>query len=785
MKNPFEALAVLGAVLLFTSGCSRPAAHEPDYPIRAIPLTQVDITDEFWAPKQEVIRQVSLPYLVEKFEEAGRTVNANLVEAAAYMIMARPDPELEAYIDTRIHRMLQSVGSRRVSPTAAVAWYEATGKREMLDAALQAADEMVATYGPGKQAYISGHQGQKIGLIRLSRLTGDDRYWRLAQFFIDIRGQEEFRGQGAPEYPDDPTYHQNHAPVVEQDEAVGHCVRALYLYIPLTDIAALTGEPSYAAASERIWNDVVSHKMYLTGGIGSIRQQEKFGAAYELPNLSGWGEICAAYAQVVWNQRLFLLNGDAKFADTLERALYNGLLVGVSLTGDRFFYQSPLSSYGDYERWAWINYPGCPPNLTRLIAGLGSFIYAQSAAEPDLYVNLFVGSSARVEIDGIPVGIRQDTRYPWEGRVRISVDPERDADFTLAVRIPGWSRGEIVPSDLYEAVDPIPGTPSVLVNGEPIQYELRQGYARIQRRWTAGDAVELDLPMRVVRVRAHPNVRDNEGRIALTRGPLVYSAEWPDNDGAVMNIVLPESAEFSAEFRSDLLNGVTVVRGAVEKIVRGADGRSLEAVPHDLVAIPHYAWANRGMGEMAIWLAAREDKAWLEPVPPSPIAAVRSSGGLPKDMAPGYNDQSDRLSAVYDGYDPLHSADESYRYFRMRAPEGQPAWVEYEFEDLTEISSSEAYFVDDRRFCRKPQAWRILVRQGDRWVPVEVEGGYPVERDRFNKVTFPPVVTRAVRIEIEPQSIFYQAGAAGPPDAVTIREDVIWREVGLIEWRVR
>jgi len=306
----------------------------------------------------------------------------------------------------------------------------------------------------------------------------------------------------------------------------------MYLYIPLTDIAALTGQPEYEKADDTLWQDVVSRKMYLTGGIGSIRQQEKFGAAYELPNVSSWHETCASYGNVVWNHRLFLLHRDARYIDTMERVLYNGFLAGVSLKGDRFFYQNVLMSYGNYERFDWINVPCCPPNVVRLMASIGSYIYAKTANE--IYVNLFIGSKADVKIASTDVKITQETRYPWEGKVRMSINPERAAKFTVLVRMPEWAQNTPLPSDLYRYLDPTRETPTLRVNGSPVAIKLEKGFVRLERAWKAGDVIELNLPMPVHKVLAHERVQDDKGRIALERGPLVYCVEWPDNGGSAL-----------------------------------------------------------------------------------------------------------------------------------------------------------------------------------------------------------------------------------------------------------
>ena len=786
-----------------------------DYPLRPVRSAQVRITDEFWRPRMDANRAVSLPYCFERFGDGGFNLS-KLVEAAAYMLEERPDPELEAYADERIDGMLAELERSIETPEqsirvsghvleAATAYAAATGKTRLLDEVVRLADQIDSVYGPGRETHISGHQGLKIGLVALYRATGDERYWRLAKFFADERGRDEYPRTG--EYAIDRTYAQDHMPVVEQSEAVGHVVRATFLYIAMTDIAALSGDAAYTEAVHRIWEDQTHLKTYLTGGIGSTRFHEKYGEPHELPNLSAWNETCAAYGSAVWCHRLALLNRDARYADVMERALYNAMLVGVSLRGDRFFYQNPLKSFGDYERFDWINVPCCPPNVIRMIASIGSYVYATDSSGT-LHVNLFVNSDARVDVGGVPVRVRQETRYPWEGRVRIRIDPEREASFPLLVRIPGWARGEVMPGELYSFADADPEPPTLRVGGRglPIEsvaarrvgrgasggdrsadgstgYTLERGYARIDRVWRPGDIVELDLPMPVRRVLAHEAIRDDRGRVALQRGPLVYCAEWPDNGGRALNIVVPDEAAFDSEFRPDLLDGVQVIRGDVEAIREDSRGEAAPTAPHRLTAVPYYAWANRGMGEMAVWMARDPAQAWLPPALPPPIAAVRNSGGVEKGWT-GYNDQNDDLAAIHDGREPINSADQSHRFFRMRPPVGERAWLEYEFERPVRVSSSRVYFFDDKRFCNFPDSWRLLWRDGAEWRPVAADGAFTVEEDAWSTVEFEPVATRALRLEVEPRTVSYRAGQIGPPAAMFIDEDVEWREFGVIEWRV-
>lgn len=755
-----------------------------------VPFTQVQIQDEFWAPRMEVNRNVSIWHCFERMPGNDPFGVSKLIEAAAYMLALRPDPRLETYVDGRITAMLAAVRPRFADPDravrlpghfleAAVAYAAVTGKRSMLDAALDDARVIDANFGPGRKTYISEHEGQKIGLIALYRATGDDRYLHLANFFLDARGQSGYPRKAV--YDTDRTYAQDQAPVVDQREAVGHCVRATFLYIALTDIAALTGDARYRQAVDAIWEDAVFRKMYVTGGIGSIRFHEQFGAAHELPNLSAWSETCASYGNAVWNHRMFFLHRDARYLDVMERVLYNGFADGVSLKGDRFFYQNPLKSFGDYERFEWINTPCCPPNVIRLTASIGSYVYARASRA--IYVNLFVASRAAIPLDARNrVTLTQETRYPWEGTVRITVDPQQAATFAVLVRIPGWATNTAVPGDLYRFTGDAGDGPHLTVNGRPVSTPPERGYVRIERQWHKGDVVELRLPMAVRRLVANTGAREDRGLVALQRGPVVYCAEWPDNGGHALNVVIPDGATLDSQWRGDLLGGTQVVTGHVQAIARAETG-SQAVQPHDLVAIPYHRWANRGMGEMAVWMARAPEAAWIVPVPPAPIAAVRSSGGVDKRWT-GYNDQNTDAGALYDGRDPLDSADESNRYFKMRPAPGTQAWIEYELQSESTVSSTAVYWFDDRRFCRLPASWRILYRDGQDWRPVSNLTPYSVEKDAFNRVRFDPVKTTAVRLEIEPTTVHYGAGDIGPPDAMFIGQAIDWRECGLLEWRI-
>ncbi|MBX3012727.1 MAG: glycoside hydrolase family 127 protein [Caldilineaceae bacterium] len=630
------------------------------YQFTPIPFTEVTVQDAFWSPRIEINRTVTIGYDFQKSEETGRLTNFDkaagrlpgdhegiffndsdvfkIIEGAAYSLSLHPDPALDHYLDELIARIAaaqeadgylytaRTIAERNGTPDklqadregltrwsnlrvnhelynvghlyeAAVAHYLATGKRTLLDVALKNADLLDRVFGPDKRRDVPGHQEIEIGLVKLYHATSDERYLRLAHFFLDERGHYN---QGRQPYGNygDPAYTQDHRPVTEQDEALGHAVRAVYMYSGMADVAALTGTQAYIDAIDRIWENVVSKKLYLTGGIGARPHGEAFGANYELPNATAYNETCAAIANVFWNQRMFQLHGEAKYIDVLERSLYNGFLAGIAFSGDRFFYVNPLAFDGELRfnredslvRMPWFGCSCCPTNVVRLFPSLGGYLYAQHAER--LYVNLFISSQTTIAIQGIPVQITQSTNYPWAETIQITLEPQAPTTFTLCVRIPGWAQGTPVPSDLYHYVtagdEAKPAALQLTVNGAPVALTLEQGYAILHRTWSPGDVVRLTLPMPVRRVVCHPAVAENVGKVALERGPLVYCAEAIDNQGQVLKSALADQAALTTAFHPALLNGVTVIEA------QQPTGR--------LTFIPYYAWAHRGVGEMAVWV---------------------------------------------------------------------------------------------------------------------------------------------------------------------------------------
>jgi hypothetical protein len=639
-----------------------PQSLARDYNIKPVPFNQVQVRDGFWTPRLETNRTVTIPYCFEKCEETDRISNFEkaaglkqgkhegiyfndsdvykVMEGAAYSLQVHPDVMMRLYLDKLIAIMagaqwedgylytFYSVPQKQPEKRwtnekdmheqycmghmleAAVAHYQVTGNKAFLNIATKCADYLCETFGPGKRTDPPGHQEIEIGLCRLYRVTGDSKYLDTAKFLLDQRGRTGNRGpKGDGKLYGE--YAQDHIPVTEQAQAVGHSVRAMYMYTGMADVAALTGNLEYIKAIDAIWTDVVGTKLYVTGGIGASGGNEGFSGRYELPNLTAYCETCASFANIFWNHRMFLMHGDAQYIDILERTLYNAALSGISMRGDRFFYPNPLESTDGHERSPWFGCACCPSNVARFIPSVPGYAYACKG--DDLYVNLFLGGEASIQTASNKITLKQQTEYPWQGDVTITVEPEKSGTFVIHVRIPGWARNEPVPSDLYTFVDSVSDEPSLKVNGKRVTLSLDKGFARIERQWQKGDTIELSLPMPVRRIVAHAQLKADRGKVALQRGPIVFCLEGPDNDGNVANLVIPDDAQVKAEYRPALLNGVTVLTGKAQIAKRTAGGGVVAAETKQFTAIPYYAWAHRGRAPMTVWMARGLQAARPEP----------------------------------------------------------------------------------------------------------------------------------------------------------------------------
>jgi DUF1680 family protein len=786
-----------------------PVSSNRDYPVQPVPFTAVHLDDVFWAPRIETNRVETIPFAFKQCELSGRVDNFiraaqalrgealqntkppgypfddtdvyKVIEGASYALSVHPDPKLDAYVDSLIEKIAAAQEKdgylytpRTINPAnphpwsgkerwelerddshelynlghlyeAAVAHYQATGKRTLLDIAIRTADLLVETFGPGKKSIWPGHQITEMGLAKLYRVTGNEQYLTLAKFLLDERGPTP----GAKTNPRGLDYNQAHKRVFEQTDAVGHAVRATYMYSGMADVAALTGDTSYLNAVDAIWQSVVGKKLYITGGIGATGQGEAFGGDYELPNMTAYNETCAAIGNDYWNHRLFLLHADGRYIDVMERTLYNGLISGVSLDGKSFFYPNPLESNGQHERSPWFGVACCPGNITRFLASVPGYVYALQGEA--IFVNLFAKGNANVKLkDGRTVKLTQDTQYPWDGAVRITVEPETPGPFALKLRIPGWARDEVVPSDLYRFADTNRENVTVRLNGSAVPAAHTNGYVDLRREWKAGDVVELVLPMPVRRVVASDKVAADRGRVALQRGPIVYAAEWPDSpNGKVRNLVLPPDAQLTSEFRRDLLRGVQVIKGRAFGLSVDAQGKVVKA-EQDFMAIPYATWANRGRGQMVVWLAASDDAARPTPWPTVAMTSTVTTSATTSAITASPSRRS--ATAINDGEEPQASDDPS-SYFDWWPRKGTTEWVEYAFAKPSGVSEVEVYWFGDTNHgdVRVPASWRVLYKEGDTWKPVDAREPYGVEKDRYNRVTFTPVTTSGLRLEVTMQ----------------------------------
>lgn len=763
-------------------------ANAHGYPIDPVPFTSVKVTDSFWGQRLKASREVTIPLAFSKCEETGRYKNFEMaahpsddnkvtgysfddtdvyktIEGASYLLQTYPDKKLKKYIDSVLVIVAAAqepdgylytsrtmnpkhphewAGSKRWEKVedlshefynlghmveGAIAHYQATGQRNFLDIAIRYADCVCREIGDGpeQQVRVPGHQIAEMALAKLYLVTGEQKYLDQAKFFLDKRGYTSRRDE----------YSQAHKPVIEQDEAVGHAVRAAYMYSGMADVAALTGDTAYIHAIDRIWDNIVSKKLYITGGIGATNQGEAFGKNYELPNMSAYCETCAAIGNVYMNYRLFLLHGESKYYDVLERTLYNGLISGVSLDGGGFFYPNPLESMGQHQRQPWFGCACCPSNICRFIPSLPGYVYA--VKDRDVFVNLFVANDATLKVDGKKIVLNQSTAYPWDGDVNIRVDRNSAGQFAMKIRIPGWVRNKVVPSDLYNYSDGKRLQYSVKVNGEVVESELVNGYFTIDRKWKKGDEVSVHFDMEVRTVKANAKVEADRGRISVERGPIVYCAEWPDNDFDVLNVLMNREPKFEVVSKPELLCGINQIKTQAQTLEYDEAGR-LVTKDQTLTLIPYYAWAHRGQGNMAVWL-------------PQEVYATRPAA-IPTLASKSKIDASHKvtsLSAITDGLLPKDENDRTVPYYHWWPKEGTTEWISYEFPEAMTVSTSTVYWYDDGPWggCRVPKSWKLYYKDNSgNWVEVQNPDQYTTKKGNPNTVYFDPVKTTAIKMEV-------------------------------------
>lgn len=785
---------MVAATMLTTQAAKQKISH--GYPISPVPFTSVKVTPgTFWGQRLEASRNVTVPLAFQKCEETGRYTNFSnaaqhlkdpskvfkvngvgfsfddtdpykTIEGASYLLQTYPDKKLEQYIDSVLDVIASAqepdgylytartqnpadphhwAGPERWSKVedlshefynlghmveGAIAHYQATGSHKFLDIARRYADCVIHEIGPGQdqKQLVPGHQIAEMALAKLYIVTGEQKYLDQAKFFLDYRGKTARKDQ----------YSQAHKPVIEQDEAVGHAVRAAYMYAGMADVAALTGDEGYIKAIDAIWSNIVTKKLYITGGIGATSNGEAFGPNYYLPNMSAYCETCAAIGNVYVNHRLFLLHGESKYYDVLERTLYNGLISGVSLDGGGFFYPNPLESMGQHQRQPWFGCACCPSNICRFIPSLLGYVYA--VKDRSVYVNLFLANKGQVDVAGKSVILSQQTEYPWNGDITVTIDKNAAGKFALKIRVPGWVRNQVVPSDLYSYSDNKRLNYTISVNGTPVPVTTgSDGYASIERKWKKGDRVQIHFDMEPRTVRAIDMVKDDEGCISVERGPLVYCAEFPDNDFNIQSMLINQAPQFLVADDKVLEYPVKTLKTQAQTLDFDKQGR-LTTKDVNLTLIPYYAWCHRGSGNMKVWI-------------PQDLTATRPAAQptLASQSSVSTSHETPALMAINDRLVPKDANDRSISYYTWWPKQNSTEWFVYQFPQKSEVKSSTVYWFDDQPWggCSVPKSWRILYQdEQGQWQPVTGADNYGLKKGSANTVNFDPVQTSAVKLEV-------------------------------------
>jgi DUF1680 family protein len=814
-----KSTSLLLIVLVVISSCKQESGRNT--PIYEVPFTDVHFTDNFWAPRIEINRTVSILSAFHQCELNGRFDNFALagglvegehqgdfsfddtdpykiIEGASYSLAVKYDAKLDAYLDSVITLIAaaqepdgylttcvtnkcarlsgwwgksrwEKINSHELYNSghlyeAAVAHYKATGKHTLLDVAIKNAGLVCKTFGlgEGQIKYPSGHPIIEMALVKLYNVTGAQKYLDQARYFVDEAGRlSNGRRPGI--------YSQDHKPVLEQDEIVGHAVRAGYFYSGVTDVAILQQDEALLNAVKRVWDNMAGKKLYLTGGIGSRAQGEGFGPDYELNNFNNYCETCASIANVFWNHRMFLATGESKYVDVLERTLYNGLIAGISLSGDKFFYDNPMVSIGGHERAAWFGCACCPGNITRFMASIPGYVYATNPQ--GIFVNLYAEGNARVKLDTTEIALFQETNYPWEGEITLTLNPSQSKYFALMLRIPGWAKNKPVPSNLYHYVDAAEPSVTIAVNGQPMKPEHQNGYAVIKREWKKGDKVSLALDMPVRRVQACEEVTYDKGLLAMERGPVVYALESIDQPKKYLfDIVIPRNSKIDSHFEANTLNGVVVLTGDAFMVEQAADKLEQVEKPFRFKAIPYSTWNNRGQGQMVVWTPEKAEDAMIAPAPTIASKALPRGGW-------GYNDQ----------FEPASSSDINTPYHYWWLKSGTEESIAYAFDKPENVSAIEVYWLAFEHYdvsYNAPESWKLLYKESNQWKEVRNPSSYGTELDRYNRVTFDPVTTTGLKIVAQlqrPETNTETEQEKGPQLVDVARKGY---SGGVIEWKV-
>jgi DUF1680 family protein len=775
-----------------------------EYPAQAPAVAAVKIEGGFWGPRIDTNAKVTLPNNLDFIEKTGRIATFDhaagvgkkagdddvsvvdsdvhkILEGAAYTLQLRPDDVDAGEIARQVKRVIaaqeddgflcpritlkgkefrwENLGKSHVLYSAGhlfeagVAWQEATGNNDLLDASANFADLIDGKFGPEGVHQTPGHQEIELALVRLYRATGEEKSLDLCRFFLEQRGHVHGgKERVSGEKPRSADYNQDRVPLADEEHAVGHVVRAGYTYAAMADIAALQNHEGFRAALDRIWNDVVGSKLYITGSSASAQYyDEGFGDSYKLPNDTAYCETCSTISNALWSHRMALLHEDASYIDVMERALYNGVLSGISLSGDHYFYTNTLASRGGVKRSPSWNPACCQSNLVRIIPQVGSMAYA--AGTETAFVNLFVSGGAELKLAEGKVGLNVETEYPWDGKVRITVGESIEGPFTIAVRIPGWATEKPVPSSLYRFAKPAEASPSLKVAGKSLgEVVTEKGYAHLTREWKTGDVIELDLPMPARRVLSDERVEDNSGLVALQRGPIVYCVEATDNGGQRTNaIVLDDDVPLRAERRDDLLGGIVVVAADAAIASESAWGEPVEVRSQKLMAVPYFAWANRDAGYMDIWIA--REAASSTPLPLT--TAIQDA------KITGSGKSGGSFEALRDGRHGPKSESRTTPRVTLKGEGDGKAWIQCEWDEPRELGSTAVHWAVDRRSqvywgkrirgvdLSLPLSWKVMYQDGTEWRDVETADEYTLRLDLPNEVMFSPVKTRAIRLEID------------------------------------
>jgi DUF1680 family protein len=818
-KISFLKTGLIGSV--FTLIGLNSSAQLYDYPIQPVPFTAVEVTDSFWAPRILTNHEITIPhalshsqdYIDNFYRAAGLktgdyTGNYPFDDGLLYMILVGAshslqhfdDPELDAYLDSLItiiglaqeedgyiytYRQIMGdnshpwIGSKRWEfehelshelfdlgflIEAGVAHYEATGKTNFLTIAIKAADCIDNAFGWGKIEDYPGHEAVEFALVKLYRATGVQRYLDLAKFFLDVRG------------PGGEEYNQANKKVVDQDEAVGHAVRATYLYTGMADVAALTNNKSYVNAIDKIWEDIVYRKIYITGGIGATGGNEGFDLPYELPNSSAYCETCASIGNIMFNYRMFMLHGESKYMDVLERSLYNSFLSGISLSGNRFHYANPLASSGNHSRWEWHVCPCCAANIARFMPTVPELVYARNS--DSLYINLYVSSTATINLKGINVILKQSTGFPYNGDVKILVNPDASKSFKIFLRVPGWAGNTAMPGGLYSFVDKIEDSVSIRINGADASFILDKGYALIDRTWEQGDEIDLSFPMKVRKIISDERIEYNHDRFALQRGPLVYCIEGCDNPQLeTMDFRYDANSLFTDMYNRNILAGAEVIKGTAE---------TRSGIEPEVTLIPYHLWNNREQGKMEVWLSSKEFKS----LPDSLILINILAGDY---ASTNHVSEWEDLDAIYDLYDPQSSGDKGPAAFGNWRYDGGTVgtwnWVQYNFHRKYWVCASDVYWWDDNQGITLPEETYLSYWDSTTASFIEIPGTRgtqadgTIKWDQYNSKAFSPVCTDKVRLNFLGKAMaqgilewmLYQSenGYSGFMDQNKIRPEII------------